>query len=266
MANWGRMDQAAGLRALFGIELAPTLAFSSGNSEGNCAAVLLKTARNLAASGHSVLLIDENRGVNSLSKLLRVKPRADLFDVVAGDVFASEALTPLAPRIQLLAAGRAAREFELGEVGLAARIDSILREIRNEVSYVLVDSALHRGGLSQLVNATEHLVVNTTPQGVAIKNAYAFIKHVAQAYRRDSMLVTVTNARQAAEARSIFDNMRDTARRHLGLNLDYLDAFAGSETVDVSAAIGQYFPRTASAWEMPAYSPKRRAAPALGMV
>ena len=266
MAEWGHIDQAAGLRRLFGVELAPTLAFSTGVSEVNTSALLLNAARHLASSGHSVLLIDENRGPGSLAGRLRLGAGPDLFDVVAGDVFVPEALTTLAPGVQLLRAGRAAREFELGEVGLADRMQAILREIRNEVSYVLIDATLHRGGLSQLAAAAEHLVITTQPQGAAIKNAYAFVKRVAQDSRRDHLMVTVTRARQGQEARSVFDNMRDTARRHLGLDISYLDAYAGRTSEDIGTAIGQLFPRAAGAWEMPAYSPRRRAAAAVGMV
>jgi flagellar biosynthesis protein FlhG len=59
-------------------------------------------------------------------------------------------------------------------------------------------------------------------QGAAITHAYALIKRLVREQERNAFQVVITRARSRDEAQAIFDNLRDTAREHLGVRLDYL--------------------------------------------
>lgn len=245
MAEWGRMDQAAGLRRLFGADAAPLVAFAGGPGLPGRADFLFRTARRLAGMGQSVVVLDELGGREGLAENLRLNSEIDLIDVLAGDAQWSEALIEIAPGVRLLEAGRAGRAFGPGELGLAERLEVCLKELRGEVDYVLVNCALGREGLSRVAAAADQLVVGTTTNGASITSAYSLIKRAAREQQRDLAHLAVFDARPIEAAKAIYDNMRQTALRHLGLSLAAvrLEGVPGGE--DMATAIANRFPATA---------------------
>lgn len=216
-------DQAAGLRRLFGTRAARAIAFVSGREACGRTTLLVRTAAALAETGQSVVIIDENRGANNAHSIFGVKARHDLLDLLQGRCTAESLVRPVAPSLGVMAAARFAAEISHVDAAAAGRLNAVLRQLQERSAFVLLDCAARDGQhLSPLALATPHMAVVVAPQGSAITRAYALIKRLAQESGREGFHVAITRARTEEEALAIFHNMRQTARKHLGVRLDYL--------------------------------------------
>lgn len=245
MADWRHFDQAAGLRRLFGAEVAPMVAFAAGAGLPDRANFILRTARRLAVMGQTVVVVDEVGGREGVAGPLGLVTGIDLIDVLAGDACWAEALVEISPGLRLLEASRAAKALGPGELGLGERLESSLRELRGEVGYVLINCALGRDGMSRVAASADQFVVGTTANGASITSAYSLIKRAAREQQRDSAHLAILGARPAGIAQGIYDNMRQTAQRHLGLSLAPVSLEGAPGVEDMATAIASRFPTSA---------------------
>lgn len=219
-------DQAAGLRRLFaGAQGATTVAFTGPAARG---ALLAALARGLAAAGKEVLVIDEQAGRDGVAAAFGLQTRFDLLQAIHRDVPMARVLLRPEPAIRLLPAARAARRHDrLGVIERRA-LAEWLRRLQREVDFVLVDTAGCAGGeCSPLLPQPQRIVVVVSPDAAAITEAYARIKHLAQAGARHRIGIAVLGAGSAEEARTVLGNLREVARRHLGVGLALLGGTTG---------------------------------------
>jgi flagellar biosynthesis protein FlhG len=74
-----------------------------------------------------------------------------------------------------------------------------------------------------LAHSTHEIVVVVYPDPASITAAYALIKHTC-GHRQDKQHfhLVINKAGTEAQAKMIFDNMADVARRHLAVSLDFM--------------------------------------------
>jgi flagellar biosynthesis protein FlhG len=255
LAAWNG-DQADGLRRLFGNRCPQVVAFASGREACGRTTLVVQSAVALAASGHGVVIIDENPAPDNAVTAFGLAARHDFLHVVRGERSLAQVVLPAAPMVHILPAARAARELDrLGDAG-QKRLSARLRDIQQGAGFVLIDCATRRSGhLSLVATSARHLVVVVAAQGTAITQAYALIKRIAQDQGRDNFQIAVTRARSPEEARAIYDNMRRVAREHLGVRLDYLGAAAVPVTDHLANALIHGLPPAVDSGEMDGFLP-----------
>jgi flagellar biosynthesis protein FlhG len=239
-------DQADGLRRLFGTRAPQVVAFASGREACGRTTLVVQTAAALAATGHGVVIVDENPAPDNTVAAFGLTARYDFLQALRGERSLGQVLLSAAPLVRIMPAARAARALDrlgvAGEQRLAAR----LREIQQGAGFVLVDCAARRSNhLSALACSARHVAVVVAAQGSAITHAYALIKGISQDQGRDLFQIVITRARSREEARAIYDNMRRVAREHLGVRLDYLGASAVPVTDNLAEALLQRLPPVA---------------------
>lgn len=256
-------DQAAGLRRLFGARPPQVIAFVSGRRSCGRTTLLVQSAAALARAGHGVVIIDENPAPDNALSTLGLSLRHDLLDMVQGSRSAQQIMQPAAPLVQAVAACRFARESLHLDAAAAAHLNAGLRQIQQQASFVLIDCAARPGGeASPLALTARHLAVVVAAQGSAITNAYALIKRLARERGDDGFQVVITRARSAQEAQAIFDNLRRTAREHLGIRLDYLGGCRVPLTDHLADALQSRLPLSAGDADASGFRPfEVRAAP-----
>ncbi|MCX7166909.1 MAG: hypothetical protein NTV11_11615 [Rhodocyclales bacterium] len=216
-------DQAAGLRRLFGARAARVVAFVSGREACGRTTLLVRTAAALAEAGQAVVIIDENTGADNVHSAFGMKAKHDLLDLVRDGYPIARLAQPVAARLSVMSAAKFAADVQYVDAPAARRLDAALRQLQEGSSFVLIDCAARNGQhLSPLALATPHMAVVVAAQSSAITRAYALIKRLAQERGRDGFHVAITRARTEQEALAIFHNMRQTAREHLGVRLEYL--------------------------------------------
>jgi len=217
-------DQAAGLRSLFrrrALRLLPVLPAGETAVQGACAALL---ARELAAAGHQVILLDET---GAAAGILGLKPKYDLLTLIEGEQeFVGVAQRPLAGLRYvaaaaglpaLIAADAAGEAFFTGFLNLTEPADTVVLNLAGTVTPAgAVWLPIFAGP------ATTLLVAGTGDSDLTA--AYAAIKQ-AQAGAGGGALfrVLVNGARNEREGRAVHAKIADAARRFLGIEV----AFAG---------------------------------------
>lgn len=236
-------DQAAGLRRLFGARGPQVIAFVSGRASCGRTTLLVQTAAALAHAGHGVVIIDENPGPNNVLATFGANTRHDLMDLVQGARSAQQIMQPVAPLVRAVAASRFANELLQVDAVSADYLNAGLRQIQQDASFVLIDCAARRGGhISPLALTARHVLVVVAAQGSAITRAYALIKRLASERECGGFQVVITRARSEDEAQAIFDNLRRTAREHLGVRLDYLGGSRVPRTDHLADALQSRLP------------------------
>jgi flagellar biosynthesis protein FlhG len=236
-------DQAAGLRRLFGARAPQVIAFVSGRDACGRTTLLVQTAAALASAGHGVVIIDENPGPSNVLSAFAVKSRHDLIDMLQGGRSAQQILQPAAPLVRTIAASRFAEQLHELDAVSAVRLSAGLRQIQCGASFVMIDCAARRGGhVSPLALAARHVAVVVAAQGPAITHAYALIKRLAREHDRDGFHVVITRARSEDEAQAIFENLRRTAKQHLGVRLVYLGSSRVPQTDHLADALQSRLP------------------------
>ena len=218
-------DQAAGLRKLFAGARGPaSVAFAGPAGRGELVAAL---ARGLASAGKEVLVIDEHAGQEGVAAAFGLRSRFDLLQAVNRDVPDAQVLLRPEPSIRLLPAARAARQHARLDAMMRRALSEWLRRLQKGCDFVLADT-LDRAGAdcSPLLPQPQHLVIALSPEGAAVTEAYALMKRLAQARDRRRFGIAILGAAGPAERRTVFDNLRGVAGRHLGAELELIGGAA----------------------------------------
>lgn len=217
-------DQAAGLRRLFARAREPvSVAFAGAREAAGRAGVIAGLARGLAAAGKEVIVLDENPGSDGVAAAFGLASRFDLLQSVKGDVSLAHVVLQAEQAIRLVPAARAARESGRLDGALRRALGDWLCRLQKGADFVLVDTAGRIDGeFSPLLPAPQRVLVLTAGNGAAITEAYAQIKRLARGQGCRSFEIVVSRVGGAEEAKAVFANMREVARRHLGVSLELL--------------------------------------------
>lgn len=233
-------DQAEGLRKLLGRDFVRILTLTSSREGVGKTTAVLNLAVALSKAGKNVLVLDENPA-GGLAAMLGIESMHDLADVANHGVPLEEAMIPGPDGVAILQAGR--RIGEYGELagGMSNRL----------VDVVLVDSAA--AGESRLMTpefAAQEVVVVLSSEGRAITDAYALIKAMHKDYGKRHFRILVNKVKDETEARAVFDNMSEVARRFLALSLDFMGYVPFDESLRqasrLKGAVVDAFPLAAS--------------------
>lgn len=244
------LDQASGLRKLFGGRKPPgrVIAFTSGRAGCSRTRLIVRTAAVLAAQGERVLLVDENGGAHNALTAFGVEAAGDLLHAVRGQRPLSDLLLEVAPRLALLPAERAANELDTMTVRTLERLWACASELERQADFVLVDCAGNgpMASLSPFARLARHPVVVTSAESSAITRAYARIKRLAIAEGLDGINVAITRARSPVEASAIHSNMRQLAHEQLGIDLGILRTNGDPLTENLASELKTVLPPASS--------------------
>jgi flagellar biosynthesis protein FlhG len=108
-----------------------------------------------------------------------------------------------------------------------------LRRLQKGVDFVLSDTADRaEADFSPLLPQPQRIVIAVASDGASITEAYARMKRLAQLRDCRRFGIAILRASSAAENRTVFANLREVARRHLGAELDLVGGPAGQDDAD----------------------------------
>ena len=217
-------DKAEGLRRLLVQNFLNVLTITSGGTGTGKTTTVISLAAALARSGKHVLVIDENAGANNVSATLGISAHRDLLDVIRRDKTLDEVIIPGPGGFFILPAGRGMRV--LGKLSAAdqAHVISCFAQLAQPIDVILIDAAPGRSSqMLTLAHSIHEIVVVVSPEPASITAAYALIKHTCSHHQdKQHFHVMVNKAGTETQAKMIFDNMADVARRHLAVSLDFM--------------------------------------------
>ena len=241
-------DQAEGLRRLLVQNFLNVLTITSGGTGTGKTTTVISLAAALARSGKHVLVIDENAGANNVSATLGISAHRDLLDVIRRDKTLDEVIIPGPGGFFILPAGRGMRV--LGKLSAAdqAHVISCFAQLAQPIDVILIDAAPGRSSqMLTLAHSIHEIVVVVSPDPASITAAYALIKHTCGHQDKQHFHVMVNKAGTETQAKMIFDNMADVARRHLSVSLDFMGFVPQDGKLCLGRRVTGAIPATASA-------------------
>lgn len=195
---------------------AVSLCVGSGKG-GTGKTVVTAALAHLFSKRGRTLILDADLGVGNAHILQNVSPERTFVDVVEGSLTVRDVLVPCGGQIDLLAAGSGVphmADLSGFELHLIARG---LEELEQEYRFVLVDSA---AGVSRqtmaFADASDVVLVVTTPDLTAMTDAYAFLKVLYSRRPEARALVIVNRAHDEEEAGRVYGRIADVCSRFLG--------------------------------------------------
>ncbi len=213
-------DQAAGLRRLFKPEPPRTISINGGRGGTGTTTVAINLGHALCRLGKRVLILDEFSGSGNVIARLGVNTLLDLPTIMRRHLPLEDLLIdgpdgllvlPLAADTLFLAKlGQEEQQQLSASFGQIAQLaDIILLDARSP-------SSPHIPSLS--IAASDNLiVVSNRPE--SLTDAYAHIKLLATHFGRREFRVLVNRTNTLEEARTIFNRLRQVARRFISVKL-----------------------------------------------
>ncbi len=195
---------------------AASLCVGSGKG-GTGKSVVTASLAQLFSSRGRTLVLDADLGVGNAHILQDVSPERSLVDVVEGSVAVRDTLVRCSETIDLIAAGSGVpRMAELSSYEMHL-IAHGMEELDREYKHAIVDSA---AGVSRqtmtFAEASDVVLIVTTPDLTAMTDAYAFLKVLYQRKPSARTLLVVNRADDEDEAERVRKRICDVCDRFIG--------------------------------------------------
>lgn len=193
-----------------------SLCIGSGKGGTGKSVVSASLAQLLSTRGRT-LILDADLGVGNAHILQDVSPDATLVDVVEGRSSVGDVRVPCSENVDLVAAGSGVpRMADLSSYELHLMAHGI-EAIEVEYRYLMVDSG---AGISRqtmtFAEASDVVLVVTTPDLTAMTDAYAFLKVLYGRNRDARALLVVNRCEDEEEAERVHGRIGDVCARFLG--------------------------------------------------
>ncbi|WP_321796667.1 MinD/ParA family protein [Caballeronia sp. J97] len=238
------LDQAEGLRRLLTRAGSRVVAVAGGPAGIGCTSAVVNLGAALSVHGKDVLVIDEHRNAESVSRLAGIEGAGALAAVMSGRRMLGDAVERTPFGFSLIAAPRDERIVH--DAGQCRAL------LDGPADIVLIDAQLDRhGALSTLAAQAHDFLIVTRVAASAITEAYACMKRLHYAHAIGQFRVLVNHVQNPADAAVAFDNLSGVASRYLAVSLvqaGYVSEDARvTRAKELSRCAVEAFPATAAA-------------------
>jgi flagellar biosynthesis protein FlhG len=175
----------------------------------------------LADIGYKVLLLDADLGLANVNILLGVIPKSNIFHVIQGKKKLNEIVLTVPQGIDIIAG--ASGFSELANLSGEVR-KNFIRDLGKfqAYDYLVIDTAagLHSTVLS-FIQASQEVIIITTPEPTAITDAYGIIKAIVNLGFTNIKLV-VNKVRNIMEGKKVSDRIIQIASQFLKVRINSL--------------------------------------------
>lgn len=216
-------DQAEGLRRLLVRASARVVTVAAARTGSGATSLVVNLAASLAQAGKDVLVLDESLSHDNVGNMLALKPRYDLLNAVRRDKPLREIMLQMQHGVRVLPVARAIHALPQLSPPERERLLECLADASHGIDVVLVDaSATEERYISSSLAPDQPLLVVLNTTASSITESYALIKRMAMQDGRQSFEIVVNKAGNEQEARVVFGNVAEVARRHLHVKVEYL--------------------------------------------
>ena len=195
------------------------IAITSGKGGVGKSTISANLAYTLAKMGYKIGIFDADIGLANLDLIFGVRVKQNILHVLRGELNFDDIIIPIDKNLYLIP-GDSGEEI-LKYADKFNILDSFVNEslVFEAFDYVIVDTGAGIGNTTQaFLNASDYVIVITTPEPSAITDAYATIK-INSRYKNE-MLMIINMATRKQEALNIFNKIQSIAQKnfpHLSL-------------------------------------------------
>ncbi len=173
-------------------------------------------------------LIDADLGLANADVLLGLDTRLNLNHVIRGELSLREITLPVSKRVWLVPGGSGIPELAEMDPHTRARLLPEIMALDDMVDVIVIDTG---AGINSTVRdfsmAADAIVLITTPEPTALKDAYGMIKSLFHCYKKEQLeekeiYIVINMAFSRQEAILGAERLIHTSRHFLGLQLNFL--------------------------------------------
>ena len=199
------------------------IAVTSGKGGVGKTNIVANLAIAFSKQGKSVLVLDADLGLGNIDVLLGLAPQYTLEHVILGEKRLSEVIFDGPAGIKILPTGSGVEELTALTPEQKLVLLSEFDRLETTIDIFLIDTA---AGISSNVlyfsTMAEEIIVVLTPEPTSLTDAYAIIKVLSQKHGQKDFKVLVNMARNAGDARDVFQKLSLVSDRFLEVAVDYL--------------------------------------------
>ena len=225
-------------------EGARILCVTSGKGGVGKTSFTVNLAISLAKKGLRVLIVDADFGLSNVDVVMGVTPQYDLSHVVRGEISVKDAIFDGPGGVRIVSGGSGVMELlKLSETQLANIMDNLLL-LDGIADIIIFDTGAGvTPNILQLVEASEEVIVVTTPEPTAIMDAYALVKTVTNHSEgsRTRLRLVVNKADSVTEARDTMAKFTAVVRLYLKIEVEELGHLLADPVVSRSIRLQRPF-------------------------
>ena len=217
------------------------VSIASGKGGVGKTTLAVNLALTLGRMGKSTVLIDADFGLANVDIMLGMTGKSDLSKVVRGEQSLEDALVSGGEGMLFLSGGSGVFEMmNIGSEDMTLLANKLL-QLEDIADIIILDVG---AGISDrvriLVEASEDLIVVTTPEPTAILDAYALVKTVSVMDEPPNLSLVVNRAGDQKEAEQVLRTFPGIVQKYLSCDIQALGNLLNSS--DIMAGIRQQTP------------------------
>lgn len=202
--------------------LTRTIAVTSGKGGVGKSHFTANLAIKMVENGKNVMVLDADLGMANLDILFGISPKYSLLNVIRKEKNIRDIVTLGPGGVKIIPGGSGLEE--LADLDEDSRKDflSSLEQIEDDLDILIIDTG---AGLSKNVlaflNASEEIIVLSTPEPSSLADAYGVIKSVVKNNSDADIRVVVNRVTSEEEAKEVFRRLSMVSRQFINHNLKW---------------------------------------------
>jgi len=198
------------------------IAVTSGKGGVGKTNVVANLGYALTRLNKKVLLLDADVGLANIDVLLGLTPEYNLKHVLSGERPISEVVISGPGGMRILPASSGVQELTDLNREQKLCLLSELNSLHDETDVLLMDtSAGIPSNVMYFALAAQEILIVVAPEPTSITDAYAMMKVLFLKYSKNHFKLLVNSAKNAREAKEVFNNLSLVAQKFLNLSIDY---------------------------------------------
>lgn len=230
-------DQAAGLRRIMSSPKPRIVSILSTSANHDHARLMANLATPIADNGFDVLILVASDECNS--NIYEVENQPTLLDVINEKTLLQSVIKNTGSGFSIAKLMPSHQVESPLDLILEQQLNSIFCKLAQQYEIVLVDAAINANDLLPLKALNDgEIIIKLNRKTESIKESYALIKKLYNQLGSRSFGIIVDNASEA-QARAIFGNISDVAKRFLNIELEFFGAIPPDVHLSRAAKLGR---------------------------
>jgi flagellar biosynthesis protein FlhG len=230
-------DQAAGLRRIMSTPKPRIVSILSTSPNHDHARLMANLATPIADGGFDVLILVASDECNA--NIYEVENQPTLLDVINEKTLLQNVIKNTGNGFSIAKLMPSHQVESPLDLILGQQLNSIFCKLAQQYEIVLVDAAINSDDLLPLKALNDgEIIIKINRQTESIKDSYTLIKKIYNQLGSRSFGIIVDNATDV-QARAIFGNIADVAKRFLNIQLEFFGAIPPDVHLSRAAKLGR---------------------------
>lgn len=230
-------DQAAGLRRIMSTPKPRIVSILSTSPNHDHARLMANLATPIADNGHDVLILVASDECNA--NIYEVENQPTLLDVINEKTLLQSVIKNTGNGFSIAKLMPSHQVESPLDLILGQQLNHIFCKLAQQYEIVLVDAAINSDDLLPLKALNDgEIIIKLNRRSESIKESYGLIKKIYNQIGSRSFGIIVDNATDE-QARTIFGNISEVAKRFLQIDLEYFGAIPPDVHLSRAAKLGR---------------------------